>query len=154
MGYKIGFWNGIHRAQKWRDENPKASARLDVDVEAVERDNQSINQSNPHKAQSRTRAQSHTRARRSPSQRHLKGSKPRVAKRRRLGGLKAPTLTEARVEAVNCGAEGECVVNAAGDSRPQKCALSAVVFVRCDAEGACGKCGRRLKAPGYAHLAP
>jgi len=26
-----------HRAQKWRDENPKASARLDV--EAVERDN-------------------------------------------------------------------------------------------------------------------
>jgi len=38
MGYKIGFWNGIHRAQKWRDENPKASARLDV--EAVERDKQ------------------------------------------------------------------------------------------------------------------
>jgi len=38
MGYKIGFWNGIHRAQKWRDENPKASARLDV--EAVERDTQ------------------------------------------------------------------------------------------------------------------
>jgi len=37
MGYTIGFWNGIHihilhRAQKWRDENPnnKASARLDV----------------------------------------------------------------------------------------------------------------------------
>ena len=31
MGYKIGFWNGIHRhtehrAQKWRDENPKAKA--------------------------------------------------------------------------------------------------------------------------------
>ena len=49
--------------------------------------------------QSRTRAQSHTRARRSQSQRHLKGSKPRVAKQRRLGGLKAPTLTEARVEA-------------------------------------------------------
>jgi len=38
MGYKIGFWNGIHRAQKWRDENPTASARLDV--EAVERDKQ------------------------------------------------------------------------------------------------------------------
>jgi len=40
MGYnKIGFWNGIlHRAQKWRDENRKASARLDV--EAVERDKQ------------------------------------------------------------------------------------------------------------------
>jgi len=38
--YKIGFWNGIHRAQKWRDEdeNPKASARLDV--EAVQRDKQ------------------------------------------------------------------------------------------------------------------
>ena len=28
MGYKIGFWNGIHRAQKWRDENQKASAML------------------------------------------------------------------------------------------------------------------------------
>jgi len=40
MGYKIGFWNGVHRAQKWRDENPKASARLDVEVEAVERDKQ------------------------------------------------------------------------------------------------------------------
>jgi len=38
MGYKIGFWNGIHRAQKWRDENPKVSSRLDV--EAVERDKQ------------------------------------------------------------------------------------------------------------------
>ena len=38
MGYKIGFWNGIQRAKKWRDENPKASARLDV--EAVERDEQ------------------------------------------------------------------------------------------------------------------
>jgi len=27
MGYKVGFWfwNGIHRAQKWRDETPKAS---------------------------------------------------------------------------------------------------------------------------------
>jgi len=37
MAYKIGFWNGIHRAQKWRDENPKASARLDE--EEVERDN-------------------------------------------------------------------------------------------------------------------
>jgi len=51
---------------------------------------QSINQS-IKSSQSRTRAQSHTRARRSPSQHHLKGSKPRVAKRRRLGGLKAPT---------------------------------------------------------------
>jgi len=42
MGYKIGFWNGIHRAQKWRDENPKVSARLDVEllVEAVRRDEQ------------------------------------------------------------------------------------------------------------------
>jgi len=38
MGYKIGFWNGIQRAKKWRDENPKAAARLDV--EAVERDKQ------------------------------------------------------------------------------------------------------------------
>jgi len=38
MGYKIGFWNGIQRAKKWRDENPEASARLDV--EAVERDKQ------------------------------------------------------------------------------------------------------------------
>jgi len=35
MGYKIGFWNGIHRAKKKRDENPKAAARFDV--EAVER---------------------------------------------------------------------------------------------------------------------
>ena len=65
---------------------------------------QSINQSKSinqsiKSSQSRTRAQSHTRARRSPSQRHLKGGKPRVAKRRRLGGLNAPTLTEARVEA-------------------------------------------------------
>jgi len=32
MGYKIVFWNGIHRAQKWRDETPKASARLDVEA--------------------------------------------------------------------------------------------------------------------------
>jgi len=38
MGYKIAFWNGIHRAKKWRDENPEAAARLDV--EAVERDKQ------------------------------------------------------------------------------------------------------------------
>ena len=38
MGYKIAFWNGIHRAKRWRDENPKAAARLDV--EAVERDKQ------------------------------------------------------------------------------------------------------------------
>ena len=38
MGYKIGFWNGIHRAKKLRDENPKAAARFDV--EAVERDKQ------------------------------------------------------------------------------------------------------------------
>ena len=38
MGYKISFWNGIHRAKKWRDENPKAAARLDV--EAVEPDKQ------------------------------------------------------------------------------------------------------------------
>jgi len=58
--------------------------------------NQSINQilTKPH-----TGTKPHTRARRSPSQRHLKGSKPRVAKRRRLRGLKAPTLTKARVEA-------------------------------------------------------
>ena len=38
MGYKIGIWNGMHRAQKWRHESPKASARLDE--EAVERDTQ------------------------------------------------------------------------------------------------------------------
>jgi len=46
--------------------------------------NQSINQSKF--SQSHTQAHSHTRARRSRSQRHHKGSKPRVAKRRRLGG--------------------------------------------------------------------
>jgi len=32
MGHKIGFSNSIHRAQKWRDENRKASARFDVEA--------------------------------------------------------------------------------------------------------------------------
>jgi len=45
-----------------------------------------LNQSNPKSSQR------HTRARRSRSSATSMGSKPRVAKRRRLGGLKVPTL--------------------------------------------------------------
>jgi len=51
-------------------------------------------------SQSRTRAQSHTRARRSRSQGHLKGSNPRVAKRRRLGGLNKVVCVYASCQAV------------------------------------------------------
>jgi hypothetical protein len=38
MGYNKEFWYGIQRAQKWRNENPEASAKLDK--EAGERDKQ------------------------------------------------------------------------------------------------------------------
>jgi len=61
---------------------------------------------------------SHTRARRSRSQRHLKGSKPCVAKRHRLGGLDCPNLQNQ---------EAERRAQSSGDGRRALCRLSLIL---------------------------